>query len=197
MSLETVVEDIREEARETAEQIREEADREADEIIEEAEQEAEQIREDAKQEAEKQIEQERKQARSNAQLKARQQRLGARRDLLSEAHDRVADALAEIPDEDRQELTDALLDAARQEFTAEELIVYGREDDQSLIKELLADAEQFGGTRDCLGGVVVEGPNGRVRVNNTFDSVLEEVWEENLQKISNRLFKDTSIETEQ
>lgn len=197
MSLETVVEDIREEARKTAEQIRKEAEQEAEEIINEAEQEAEQIREESKQDAEEQIEQERKQARSNAQLKARQQRLGARRDLLSEAHEEVGTALTELSEDKRRALTEALLDAARQEFGTEELVVYGRDDDQRLIEDLLSPSEQFGGTRDCLGGVVVEGPDGRVRVNNTFDSILEEVWEQNLKEISSQLFEDTDLQMEQ
>jgi V/A-type H+-transporting ATPase subunit E len=48
---------------------------------------------------------------------------------------------------------------------------------------------EYAGKYDCLGGVVVESDQSRLRVNNTFDSVLESVWEDNLQDISKRLFE--------
>lgn len=191
MSLETVVEDIREEARERAEEIRQEADQEAQQIIDQAEQEAEETRSQAKQDVEKQIEQEREQARSSAKLKAKQQRLGARRDLLEEAYEQVEDELAGLEDDRRQELTEALLAAARAEIDADDLQVRGRAGDEALIKEII-DGEpdlSYGGEYDCLGGVVVESSSSRIRVNNTFDSVLSDVWEENLQSISNQLFE--------
>ncbi|OYR79833.1 V-type ATP synthase subunit E, partial [Halorubrum distributum] len=38
------------------------------------------------------------------------------------------------------------------------------------------------------GGVVAESDTSRVRVNNTFDSVLESVWDDELKNISERLF---------
>jgi len=36
---------------------------------------------------------------------------------------------------------------------------------------------------------VVESDASRVRVNNTFDSVLETVWEDQLKDVSTRLFE--------
>ena len=191
MSLDTVVEDIREEARKEADAIREEAEQEANEIVAQAEEEAAEIRQTAEDEVEAQIEREREQARSNAKLKARQQRLRARRDLLDDVYDAVAETIADWSGERRRELTAALLDAAREEFTTDKLVVYGRAEDEELITDLLAETERFGGTRDCLGGVVVEGPNGRVRSNNTFDSVLNDIWEANLGEVSTRLFEET------
>ena len=70
--------------------------------------------------------------------------------------------------------------------------VYGRADDADLLEDVLADYDgyELAGERDCLGGVVVEGANSRVRVNNTFDSVLDTVWEDNLKEVSARLFDD-------
>jgi len=37
-------------------------------------------------------------------------------------------------------------------------------------------------------GVVAESDTSRVRVNNTFDSILESVWDDELKNISERLF---------
>jgi V/A-type H+-transporting ATPase subunit E len=70
--------------------------------------------------------------------------------------------------------------------------VYGREEDEALLTDLLSEYEgwSFAGTEDCLGGVIVESEQSRVRVNNTFDSVLAAVWDEELKRISERLFEE-------
>jgi V/A-type H+-transporting ATPase subunit E len=193
MSLETVVEDIREQARARATEIRSDAEADAEQIREEARQEAEQIREERLAEAEREIEQEREQRLSSAKLEAKQARLEARRDVIQSVREDVEAAIAGLDGEERAGLTRTLLDAAATEFDdAETVQVYGREDDQELLESLVTDYDgfEYAGTFDCLGGVVVESEGSRVRVKNTFDSVLEEVWEENLREMSTRLFED-------
>jgi len=192
MSLDTVVEDIRDEARARAEEIRQEADERADEIVAAAEAEAEAIREEAEAEAEREIAQEREQKLSSAKLEAKQARLEARRDLLADVHDTVADRIVEIEGDRREELTRSLLDAAATEFEGDDdVAVYGRADDESLLTDLLEeyDGFEYAGEYDCLGGVVVESERSRLRVNNTFDSILEDVWEDELKEISDELFE--------
>jgi V/A-type H+-transporting ATPase subunit E len=191
MSLDTVVEDIRDEARARAEEIRDEGEQRAEEIVSEAESDAEAIHEEAEREAERQIEQEREQTLSSAKLEAKQARLEARRELLADVHEDVEERVATLEGERREELTRALLDVAAEEFDGDDVQVYGRADDQELLGEVLSDYDgfSFAGEYDCLGGVVVESEGSRVRVNNTFDSVLDEVWEENLREISDELFQ--------
>jgi len=186
MSLETVAEDIRDEARARAEEIREEADERAEEIIADAEADAEEIREEREAEVDREIEQRREQTVSSAKLEAKQARLEARRDALAEV------AIADIDGERRRSLTETLLDAAAEEFEDQESVsVYGRADDQELLEDLLEGYDGFSvaGEHDCLGGVVVESEESRVRVNNTFDSILETVWEDSLKELSTRLFE--------
>jgi V/A-type H+-transporting ATPase subunit E len=191
MSLDTVVEDIRDEARARAEEIRNEGEQRAEEIVSEAESDAEDILEEAEREVERSIEQEREQTLSSAKLEAKQARLEARRELLAEVREDVEERVATLEGERREELTRALLDVAAEEFDGDDVQVYGRADDEELLTDVLADYEGFSyaGEYDCLGGVVVESEGSRVRVNNTFDSVLAEVWEENLREISDELFQ--------
>ncbi len=192
MTLDTVVEDIREQARARAEEIRTEAEAEADEIISEAEADADAIREEILADAEDQIEQEREQTLSSAKLEAKQARLEARRDVLESVREDVEAEIAGLSGEDREELTEALLAAAAEEFAdGANVRVYGRREDQELIETLLEsyDGFTYDGEYDCLGGVVAESDESRVRVKNTFDSILDEVWEDNLREISNRLFE--------
>lgn len=192
MSLDTVAEDIREQARARAEEIRGEAESEADEILSEAEAEADEIREDILSDAESQIDQEREQRLSSAKLEAKQERLEARREVLQSVHDDVESAIEEMDGEEREELTRALLDAAAAEIEdGASVEVYGRADDREMLESLLAEYDGFElvGEFDCLGGVVVESKESRVRIKNTFDSILEEVWEDNLREISDMLFE--------
>jgi V/A-type H+-transporting ATPase subunit E len=193
MSLETVVEDIRDEARERAKEIREDAEQRADDIVAEAEADADDIVGEAEADAEREIEREREQQLSSAKLEAKQMRLEARRDALEDVRAAVEDRVAAIDGDEREELTRALLDAAADEFDGDaDVRVYGRSDDEGLISDILDDYDgfEYAGEHDCLGGVVVESDTSRVRVNNTFDSVLETVWEDELKEISARLFEE-------
>ena len=189
MSLDTVVEDVRDEARARAEEIREAAESEADEIVAEAEADAERIREERLAEVDRQIDQEREQTLSSAKLEAKQERLSARRDVLEDVHDDVKAAIEGLGGDDRRELTETLLDATLAEFDDDGVVVYTRADDVELVEELVADRNAtVDGEVDCLGGVVAESDTSRVRVNNTFDSILESVWDDELKNISERLF---------
>jgi V/A-type H+-transporting ATPase subunit E len=193
MSLETVVEDIRDEARARAEEIRSEGEERAEEIVSEAERDAEEIREEAERDAERSIQQEREQKLSSAKLEAKQERLDARRQLIEGVRDDVESEIAAIEGDERAELTRTLLDAAAEEFEdADTVSVHGREEDEELLETILEEYEGFevGEPIECLGGVVVESESSRVRVDNTFDSVLEEVWDDNLREISARLFEE-------
>ncbi|NKE37502.1 V-type ATP synthase subunit E [Natronococcus sp. JC468] len=192
MSLDTVVEDVREEARARAEAIRGEGETRAEEIESAAEEDAAEIVDTAETEAEREAEQLREQRLSSAKLEAKQKRLEARREVLGDVREAVEAELADLEGGPREALTRDLLEAASEEFDAgDDVRVYGRADDRELIESILEDYDgyEFGGEHDCLGGVVVESQQSRVRVNNTFDSVLEDVWEDNLREISNRLFE--------
>ena len=190
MSLDTVAEDVRDQARARAEEIREAAESEAEEIIAEAEADADRIREERFAEVERQIDREREQTLSSAKLEAKQERLGARRDVLEDVYDDVETAIATLDADRRRELTRILLDASLAEFDDnEDVAVYTRSEDVDLLEELVADRNaEVDGEIDCLGGVVAESDASRVRVNNTFDSVLDSVWDDELKRISERLF---------
>jgi len=193
MSLETVAEDIREQARARAEEIREAAEQDAEGLREDAERDAEEIRKQRLAEAEREIEQLREQRISSAKLEAKQARLEARRDVIESVREEVEAAIAGLEGEEREELTRQLLDAAAAEFADDERIrVYGRAEDRELLESLLAeyDGFEYAGEVECLGGVVVESDSSRVRVKNTFDSVLEDIWEEHLREMSDRLFEE-------
>lgn len=193
MSLDSVVEDIREQARAEAQQIRDEAEAEADSIVDEAEAEASEIIEHREREAEREAEQLRERELSSANLEAKQLRLAARRDALDEVRTAVESQLRELPADDRRELTEVLLEAAIVEFDGDEdLIVHAPERDEDIVTDLAADDDRLavGDPVDRIGGVIVEGTDTRMRVDNSLDAVLDDVWEDNLRSISDALFEE-------
>jgi V/A-type H+-transporting ATPase subunit E len=190
MSLDTVAEDIKDDARERAERIDDETDERVEEIIAEAEADAEEILAERERDLETRIEQEREQKLSSAKLEAKQKRLEARRDSLEAVRERAESAVADISGDRRENLTRELLDDAAGEFDSGAIEVYGRAEDTDLLESVLDDYEGFEhtGSVECLGGIVAESEASRVRVNNTFDSVFDAVWDEELKAVSDRLF---------
>ncbi|PSP73636.1 V-type ATP synthase subunit E [Halobacteriales archaeon QS_3_64_16] len=195
MSLDTVAEDIKEEAREDAEEIRAEGDRRAEEITSEAESDAEAIVSEREDEIERRITQERERTLSSATLEAKQKRLEARRDVLQEVRADAREEVAAIDGDTRADLTRTLLADAATEFGEREVEIYGRAEDEGLIEEIVAEYDEYenyeyAGEFDCLGGVVAESEASRVRVNNTFDSVFADIWDDELKQVSDRLFEN-------
>lgn len=191
MSLDTVVDDVLEEARQRREEIIEAAEADAEAIVADAEDDAEEIVATAEEEVEREIEQEREQTISSANLEAKQERLEARRELLADVREEVETAIGDIGGDDREELTRTSIEAASQEFVDDaDVKVYARDDDEQLVRDILTDYDgyEYAGAREILGGVIVESAEARVRVDNTFDSILDEVWEDELKDVSEILF---------
>lgn len=191
MSLNTVAEDIRAQAQTEAEKIIQAAEQEAETLREQAEREADELREQRLAEAESTIEQEREQKLSSASLEAKQLRLEARRDALADVRTSIETELESIDGERRRTLTEQLLAETVAEFDAGPIEIYCRAEDQELLEQLTEEYDEkelrYAGNTDCLGGVVAEADSSQVRVTNTFDAVLADVWDENLRETTDRL----------
>ncbi|MCH2453001.1 MAG: V-type ATP synthase subunit E [Halobacteriales archaeon] len=191
MSLETVVEDIREKARGDAERILSESDAEGKEIIDKARKEASVNRAVGKEEISRKIELEKEQKFSSTNLAAKQKTLEKKRDLLELVRQEIENEISQIKGKEREELTGKLIESSIKEFIGvKDVFVYGNLEDEKLLKSLLKKHKgvKYGGEYECIGGVVMESESARMRVNNTFDSIIETVWTEELKNISELLF---------
>ncbi len=188
MGLEKVVDDIKDEARARAEEIVEEAETEKEERLEEARKKAEKVKQEARENAEKEAEALREQEISSAKLESRKMKSREERDLLADLRRDVREELAQL-EEGREDMTRPLLETSVEELDEDEGTVYCAEGDEELVQGLVDEYEglEFGGTTDVLGGVVVESSDGRIRVDNSFDSVLNTVWNNSMREVSNRL----------
>ena len=191
MSLETVVEDIREKARGDAERILSESDAEGKEIIDKARKEASVNRAVGKEEISRKIELEKEQKFSSTNLAAKQKTLEKKRDLLELVRQEIENEISQIKGKEREELTGKLIESSIKEFIdVKDVVVYGNVEDEKLLKSLLKKHKgvKYGGEYECIGGVVMESESARMRVNNTFDSIIETVWTEEQKNISELLF---------
>jgi V/A-type H+-transporting ATPase subunit E len=191
MSLETVVEDIRKEALKSAKRILSEASKVEEGIVDSAKKSAAGVKMEGKEEVDRIIRLEREQRFSSANLEAKQKVLEMKRDLIEIIRNDVEEEIKSISGKEREALTKILIDSSAKEFeNVDDIVVYGQSKDEKLLKSLLKNHKgiKYGGMYDCIGGVVMESESARMRVNNTFDSIIDSVWTEELKNISELLF---------
>ena len=144
-----------------------------------------------KEEISRKIELEREQKFSSTNLAAKQKTLEKKRDLLELVRQEIENEISQIKGKEREELTGKLIESSIKEFIGvKDVFVYGNLEDEKLLKSLLKKHKgvKYGGEYECIGGVVMESESARMRVNNTFDSIIETVWTEELKNISELLF---------
>jgi len=191
MSLETVVEDIRNEALKSAKRILSEAAKVEEEIVGSAKKSASGVKIAGGEEMNRIIRLEREQRFSSANLEAKQKVLEMKQELIEIIRKDVEEEIKNISGKDREALTKILMDSSAKEYeNMDDVVVYGQSKDEKLLKSLLKNHKgiKYGGMYDCIGGVVMESESARMRVNNTFDSIIDAVWTEELKNISGLLF---------
>ena len=144
-----------------------------------------------KEEISRKIVLEKEQKFSSTNLAAKQKTLEKKRDLLELVRQEIENEISQIKGKEREELTGKLIESSIKEFIGvKDVFVYGNLEDEKLLKSLLKKHKgvKYGGEYECIGGVVMESESARMRVNNTFDSIIETVWTEELKNISELLF---------
>ena len=176
---------------------------EAQDIIKEAENKAREGIDRAKKQQEAKLEEEknkliegagREAARTTAQasIRARQELLAAKTQVIDEIIGRVKEGLAGFASDESSVLTlimeaiDPLdIDKARvfvspKDLTSAQKLIKGNKELASKITEV----SEF----DCTGGVIVEDIEGKIRIDNTYDSRLEMLLPRLLPEINKELF---------
>lgn len=182
MGLENVVNDILEQAKSEYATIEAEAQDEADAIINEAKAKAEIIITESQAEVEANIQRRLKQEKSSAQLEIKRAALNAKKDVLDSVYLSAREAISSFPADKNASMLKVILDMYGSEGTR----VYSNGKDAKLVQEM-TDLT-FMGEMDCIGGLVIENDDGSVRLDYTFDRILDDVSEETLKPVSDILF---------
>jgi len=126
-------------------------------------------------------------------IKARQQLASAKADTISKVIDGARKELSQVSIDDTHFLS--LIREAVEGLSVDKARIYVSPRDVTNVKRFLeADKELSGkimGVREynCLGGVIAEDVEGKLRIDNTYETRLEMLLPQLLPKISEELFK--------
>ena len=182
MGLENVVNDILEQAKTEVAAIEAEAQDEAAAMTDKAKNEAEKILADSKTEVEANIQRRLKQETSSAQLEIKRAALNAKKDVLDSVYQSAKEAISSLAPDKNTSMLKAILDEHGSDGTS----VYSNARDAKLVRELtdLTFMDEI----DCIGGLIIENEDGSVRLDYTFDRILDDVSEQTLKPVSDILF---------
>lgn len=182
MGLETVVKDITDAAQNEAAQVSEAAQKDIDAIINDAEQQALKLKGDAVADAEENVGKITVQVRASAKLEIKRMQLNARKEVLDSTFEQALDAISSLDEAKNKELLKELISIYGSSGTK----IYSNKRDETVVKQL-TDLEYVGNI-DCIGGIVIENDDGTVKLDYTFDSICDGVFENALKQTSDILF---------
>lgn len=184
MSLDKVVDEILSRGRQEAEEIVESASREREAMLAEVRKEGEALLQEREHQAEKQGERERQREVARAELEAKRIALQAQREVLDAVLDGAKERLLEA--DSRERLTKALVDAHKDEIAVG--VVLCRPGDVALLKGLVKG--EVRGELSGIGGFVVESPDESQRLDLTFETLLDELWEDAVRDVAAIFWKE-------
>jgi V/A-type H+-transporting ATPase subunit E len=178
MGLEQVVDEILARGRAEAEEIRRTTLAEREKILQDARAEGAKLLERREREGKEAAERIRIQALARAELESKKIVLSAQKELLDEVYAKVLDQLGRI--EESREWLRALLQANAAEWRTGR--VYCNARDAETVRSIVG--ANFGGTIDCVGGVLIESADGSHRTDLLFETLLAEVRRDSIREVA-------------
>ncbi|WP_258083369.1 V-type ATP synthase subunit E [Thermococcus thermotolerans] len=198
---ELIIQEINREAEQKIQYILSEAQKEAERIKEEARKRAEARAEWILRKAQTQAETEKQRIIANARLEVRKKRLEVQEELIQEVLTALRERLAELPEEEYFPMLIDLTVRALEELGGEACIVRSNEKTLKLLESRLGEFREsvvaklgrdveisLGEPIQSIGGVLVEAPDGSIRVDNTFEARIERFESELRAEIAKALF---------
>ncbi|MDO9518101.1 MAG: V-type ATP synthase subunit E [Methanosarcinaceae archaeon] len=182
MGLETVVKDIMDVANTEASKINGEADAEVSSILDEARQNAKKIMGDRLVKVEDDIKKLRQQEISSANLEVKRTMLNARKEVLDKVYSQSIEIIKDLPSSKNEELLKAIID----KYQGSGAKIYSNKDSEKLVKKL--SSLIYAGNIDCIGGVVIENEDSTIRLDYTYDVILDSLNDNSMKQISDILF---------
>lgn len=185
MSLNKVVEEILRRGEEKKQEIIRRGEQERDEQIQQADKRIVDERQKAEKRTSAQIAQMEQQELSGAELESKKAMLAAQRQVMEDLKQQVLHELEGYPADRRKKLYSKLVSRAKKELG--ECFVYSCKEDKPLLQ--LPSNMTYAGAVDCRGGLVFESKDRSFRLDYRFESMLDEVWNKDIQEIYSKLFR--------
>ena len=180
MGLESVKEEVIRQAKEQETAILASARKEANAISRETEKKIEEIREKSEAEAKRMIDVLKMQSKASAELESRKIVLEAKKQMIDSLFEEAKKKLESLDEKKREYLIKKLVEKA------------GKEIEIASIRCGKKDAKFLKGVNtaatDIIGGIIAENKDNTIRVDYSFDTMLESIKETELQNINKVLF---------
>lgn len=181
MGLEKVVDSILAAGKAEAAETVQAARREREETLRSLHEEGAKLRAEKEAAAKRDAERKRVQEMARAELESKRIVLAAQKAVLDLVRDAALARLAEQSDE---AIVRKLLAANEAEWRDGQ--VFCRTRDEPHVRKIVG--ENFGGTIDCAGGVVIESRDGTRKVDLTFETLLNDVWDRTVREVAEVLW---------
>lgn len=185
MGLENVINEIISQAEKQRQEIIDQGEQEAKKILAEATNKSKEQTKVFEEETKKIVEETKRMEISALNIRLHKTLLEAKKNILDELYNQLVEKINKLDSTKRKELLQKLVDKAKNELPDAKFIYCNDRD-----KELVSGIKnlKFANSTDCLGGVIVENSDRSVRINYTFDVLLQNVKEVYLNEISKRIF---------
>ena len=180
MGLETVKEEILSNAREQSNSITAEARREASRITREAERKMEDMKEKSEAETKKILDIIKRQELATAELENKKMILEAKKQIIESVFSEAVKKLEALDDKKRESYVKKLLEKAKNDINI--FHVYCNKEDSKFLKDFKAEAANI------IGGLMAENKEKTIRVDYSFETLLQSIKENELQNINKVLF---------
>ncbi len=186
MSLDKLVDEVLEQARQEAEKIVLDSKTEARKIISEAEKKANEISKAFDEKNSVLVSEMERKELSAAKLRANKDFFGARKEILNEINVLALEKISKISGEKRTQLLKRLGEKALKELDGAEFF-YSNEKDKPIIQKFFPKLK-FAGIIPSVGGIILENSQKNIRVNYTFEVLFDSIKGEYLNEIASRVF---------
>ena len=182
MGLETVIEDVLAQGRSEAEEIHRATVAERERILRDARAEGAKLLAQREQEGRQAAGRLRIQALARAELESKKIVLSAQKELLDQVYSSVLEKLPRLPESEG--LLRTLLQSHAEEWRNGK--VYCNARDADLVRSIVG--KNFGGTIECVGGVVIDNAEGTRRLDLRFETILADIWRDSIKEVAEVLW---------
>ncbi|MDD2439166.1 MAG: V-type ATP synthase subunit E [Methanosarcinaceae archaeon] len=182
MGLEIVVKDIQDGAQAEISRINADAEAKASEYINEARDSQKKMLGDSLAKVEEDLQKMNQQVISSANLEVKRIALNKRKELLDTVYNQTVEKIKALPASENEKLLKYLID----KYESEGNKIYSSKDSEKLVKKL--SSLTYAGNIKSIGGIVLENEDGTIRLDYTYDLILENVYERSLKQISDILY---------
>jgi V/A-type H+-transporting ATPase subunit E len=191
MGLESVIEDIQRKGEREKEAISAAAAAEERQILDEAQEKVDARKKEAEGEISRVIQRMEDLELASANLSVKRALLNSQKEVLDQVYAAALRAILALPDGVHRQILEKLLSQAAKEVPAG--VVTCRARDAPVVKDLIAANPALSGYRigppaEIDGGVLVDSADGNVKIDLTYRTFLDGIWEKELKAASDLLF---------